>query len=320
MLISVRKLLRQGLSDIVAETAPKPEPEQPPAPERLVLTPALRVSPPQTKPRGAAATPRPAEEAPVNSQDDTTRDDIADHASHDDLVHDTVSDHAATTPEMLDSSRDYFATDRSRLEAIIGELEAAVTRQPDEWEPDGSEVEQTFSFDSMAGMSLLDYAEDAEIVEPATLEDTAEDDAGAQDAEPEPAAEDDTADASSDEATVQDQAEYEDAAVEEPAGLDGNEASPAAGDALDIEAEEAEAARYDELAEDPVHDAEIANLDENPDAYLGDVATLDEESLRGLIADVLRQELQGELGDRLSSNIRKLVRREIARFLDSRGS
>ncbi|NOE26477.1 hypothetical protein [Ruegeria sp. HKCCD6157] len=48
-----------------------------------------------------------------------------------------------------------------------------------------------------------------------------------------------------------------------------------------------------------------------------DVSTmdLDEETLRELIAEVVRQELQGAMGERITRNVRKMVRREIARAL-----
>lgn len=42
---------------------------------------------------------------------------------------------------------------------------------------------------------------------------------------------------------------------------------------------------------------------------------LDEESLRALVADIVREELQGALGERITRNVRKLVRREIQRAL-----
>ncbi|MEM1429025.1 MAG: hypothetical protein AAGG09_06175 [Pseudomonadota bacterium] len=50
-----------------------------------------------------------------------------------------------------------------------------------------------------------------------------------------------------------------------------------------------------------------------------DPAVLDEEALRALVADVVHGELQGALGERVSHNIRQLVRREIARALEDRG-
>ncbi|RBI87388.1 hypothetical protein DRV85_00155 [Rhodosalinus halophilus] len=42
---------------------------------------------------------------------------------------------------------------------------------------------------------------------------------------------------------------------------------------------------------------------------------LDEEMLRDMVAEIVRAELQGELGERITRNVRKLVRREIHRAL-----
>ncbi len=45
---------------------------------------------------------------------------------------------------------------------------------------------------------------------------------------------------------------------------------------------------------------------------------MDEDALRGLIAEVVREELQGVLGQRITRNVRKMVRREIYRALAER--
>ncbi|MDW3183811.1 hypothetical protein [Roseobacter sp.] len=50
----------------------------------------------------------------------------------------------------------------------------------------------------------------------------------------------------------------------------------------------------------------------------GDDQVLDEEALRELVADIVRSELQGPLGERITRNVRKLVRREIHRALAAR--
>ena len=42
---------------------------------------------------------------------------------------------------------------------------------------------------------------------------------------------------------------------------------------------------------------------------------MDEEALRDLVAEIVRAELQGALGERITRNVRKLVRREIHRAL-----
>lgn len=44
----------------------------------------------------------------------------------------------------------------------------------------------------------------------------------------------------------------------------------------------------------------------------------DEEALRDLVRDIIREELQGVLGERITRNVRKLVRSEINRILVSR--
>lgn len=43
---------------------------------------------------------------------------------------------------------------------------------------------------------------------------------------------------------------------------------------------------------------------------------LDEESLRAVINAIVREELQGELGERINRNLRKLVRQEIGQILE----
>ena len=44
---------------------------------------------------------------------------------------------------------------------------------------------------------------------------------------------------------------------------------------------------------------------------------LDEDALRDMVSEIVRQELQGPLGERITRNVRKLVRREIHRALAS---
>lgn len=46
---------------------------------------------------------------------------------------------------------------------------------------------------------------------------------------------------------------------------------------------------------------------------------VDDAMMRALIRDVLREELQGDMGERVTRNLRKLVRAEIARALTARG-
>ncbi len=51
--------------------------------------------------------------------------------------------------------------------------------------------------------------------------------------------------------------------------------------------------------------------------YGEEAATIDEDMLRDMVAEIVRQELQGALGERITRNVRKLVRREIHRVLMS---
>lgn len=56
-------------------------------------------------------------------------------------------------------------------------------------------------------------------------------------------------------------------------------------------------------------EGEIADTAHAPPA----AAALGEPALRALVAEIVREELRGELGARITGNIRKLVRREILR-------
>ena len=53
-------------------------------------------------------------------------------------------------------------------------------------------------------------------------------------------------------------------------------------------------------------------------APLFDDLTFDEQILRDLVRDLIREELQGALGERITRNVRKLVRAEIARAIATR--
>lgn len=57
-----------------------------------------------------------------------------------------------------------------------------------------------------------------------------------------------------------------------------------------------------------------------PKVDLGDMddAVIDEEMLRDLVAEIVREELTGAVGERITRNVRKLVRREIHRAMLSR--
>ncbi|MEO3476395.1 hypothetical protein AAFO90_01855 [Phaeobacter sp. CAU 1743] len=97
-------------------------------------------------------------------------------------------------------------------------------------------------------------------------------------------------------------------AREEVVSWPDSDISSGAGDDAEtaVEAETEDPARG--IAEEAITVETLGALTEE-DTYL------DEESLRELVAEIVREELQGALGERITRNVRKLVRREIHRAL-----
>ena len=71
----------------------------------------------------------------------------------------------------------------------------------------------------------------------------------------------------------------------------------------------AAASVMDEIPEPKPDNVDLADFDES---------VLDEDALRDLVAEIVREELTGELGERITRNVRKLVRREIHRAMLTR--
>lgn len=88
----------------------------------------------------------------------------------------------------------------------------------------------------------------------------------------------------------------------------------------EIEAEMAEMPP-DEVEVDPYSEAqaETAQTGAAMPPWFGEDALIDEDALRDMVGEIVRQELQGALGERITRNVRKLVRREIHRALMSQG-
>jgi len=55
-----------------------------------------------------------------------------------------------------------------------------------------------------------------------------------------------------------------------------------------------------------------------PVSALDDRTVTDEDALRDLVAELVREELRGQLGERITRSVRKLVRAEIQRALAAR--
>jgi hypothetical protein len=90
-------------------------------------------------------------------------------------------------------------------------------------------------------------------------------------------------------------------------------------DMLDDFAEVHPAAQTTQAAEDTRDDDAYQDVPEAAPvtgaAFSGDDQLMDEDALRDLVSEIVRQELQGALGERITRNVRKLVRREIHRAL-----
>lgn len=97
-------------------------------------------------------------------------------------------------------------------------------------------------------------------------------------------------------------------ALEMPEPVKTAEAETAVEPSAPVEPEPAEVPSH------PIHDTEFDKIDYTSEQE----KYLDEETLRELVSEMVRSELQGELGDRITRNVRKLVRREIHRALASR--
>ncbi|MGR3805841.1 hypothetical protein [Marinibacterium profundimaris] len=79
----------------------------------------------------------------------------------------------------------------------------------------------------------------------------------------------------------------------------------------EIPADRDEEAEAEAEAAAALREAQAANAD----IFGTQEAILDEDTLRELVTDIVREELQGALGERITRNVRKLVRREIHRAL-----
>lgn len=288
VLSSVKRLVSAGTK---AKSDPAPEQsEAPKHPEKFLLTPALRVGGPDDI---------------VESDDDVWTTEIAD------TVEDETTFVVAQDAEIIEE------TGRDSLEATIAELEAAVTAQSDEWEPDGSEVNTVPTWET-ASYPALDDIEDAVAVDAPVEENEGETSTGFGDpfvlVMPEPLV---------DEASEEEFAQLHTNpnyiplhAVPELNDEPDDDTSEETSDLSDTEEDQQDADVYgDELAPDtPL----VAAPDEDLDTYVfGEGTTITEEMLRQVVMDIVREELRGKMGERITHNVRKMVRREIHRVVNS---
>lgn len=121
----------------------------------------------------------------------------------------------------------------------------------------------------------------------------------------------------------------EETATEEPVQADPAEDEPAEAQMLpevEVPADYTEDTDYDaapaEMTEDDVIPFQHSTAPSEARAVDDDLSDLSasltgDEALRDLISEIVRQELAGDLGERITRNVRKLVRREIRQMLAS---
>ncbi|MDP5367077.1 MAG: hypothetical protein NWT12_12385 [Paracoccaceae bacterium] len=297
VLSSIRRLVSEDAR--VRPVGLRAEPEvaevSEPSAGKLVLTPALRVSAPAD------------DEAQDEAQHEEQHEEQQDAPRHDDAVEADLS--------AVDEDRSEDTQAQDAMHDDLSDALADVDAHPAE-----AEVSQTGDESAMAWEDHLDDTRDTAPLRlsdalaadiPEALIDTA-DDAGDAVSEPEIMAF--QAGETHDEWTMSSVApEGEEAMIAE-----AEDAEDAGASADFVFASSRDAAEHDDAT---VHAAAYVASDDGEEAaasiFRDDDTILDEESLRELVAEIVRQELQGALGERITRNVRKLVRREIHRALTS---
>lgn len=275
-------------------------------PPRFVLTPALRVDEAPLVLDGADASSdgsAPSDEDQVPAADlligesSTAGSLVEARVSPDTLMADdavapdaTVSEVAGQDP--ITNVEDTASPGRSRLEATIAELEAAIIGVKDDWEPDGSEETPVVDWSNERADGLFTSARTHPI------------------------------EAGSDAVVMTSRsAKRDDLSKDTPPSRLSLAPEASAEPAQEVIAPElSREDADDDLADDLLRSeggSYDPDLDKDLAAYLERDEILDEETLRKLVIEIVRQELQGTLGERITRNVRKLVRREIYRILAS---
>lgn len=297
------------------------------AAEPLILSPDLAVHVPEIE-----AAVAPEADAP------TLETLIAEEVQAQALQAGKVDDNAAQGDwaEALDDTPDAEAARhvaRLTLEQRIAELEAAVGAQGFDWEPDGSEdLEAEMPREMPRGFTepgarvlhfrareaaplaeapARDYVSDA----PVSGQPSADDQARDMPANERVGDKDDAAMSQSEETNPVSETDRD--AIADAEVIEETPA-PQIGEAR--EAPEIETPEVEDLGATPevAHDPDPSLEEELALAGYADEDIMDEEALRDLVAQVIREELQGELGQRITANVRRLVRREVQRALTLR--
>lgn len=306
VLSSIRRLVSENSSSIRRE----PSDEQ--GPDKLVLTPAFRVDDAEQadapEPEAQADTFAEPQEPDVPAADGAETewrpeaDARAEHGS-DPLPDDAVVSIAPAVPDVQTEPESEPETEVARvlspLEQRIAELEAIVARSAADFEPDGSEDDapETFVFQHQVreqGDAPAVAAEEAEAEGGDFAAEVAEIDEEAEPDMPGLAA-----------VAVGGVVTEQDSEPEFAAELAPEFAAEPAPEELPRDPEPLAGASESDAWED------VADADDEDDSE----AFIDEEALREMVARMVREELQGTIGERITHNVRRMVRREIARAL-----
>lgn len=335
--------LRSAASEPAAVSEPEPErePKIDPAAGRLVLTPALRVAVSEEVPDGAPLDlgsvaqetwtesesietdyDEPLVLFPTPSEDSSEPDEEALAA----LIHDAVEAEAQPVEGGLEdgdyNGEEYWESEeQSSLDTLEqpqdNDVAVEETHDDANWDVDGSDTYSSFSEDDVEPtLEVADQHEEQQFFEPEVENDVATVSSG-----------DDIDDASvvplTEKIAALEAAVGEIAQDWEPDGDVENELASADVPAMawedDVELDAKGAPMLDVVedhASEVDDEAEVASeADPISSAFGVDDQLMDEEALRDLVSEIVRAELQGALGERITRNVRKLVRREIHRAL-----
>ena len=199
------------------------------------------------------------------------------------------------------------AASRATLEQTIADLEAAVSDTDAEWEPDGEAGHENSPSDTAPPASLWEDVVVRDAFKPAFKTPVQTDAPHASEAIG-AAAEQVAVDAAMDALAQEMDTHWEMHGTGAERPMEDVLGTPSSG-LPDADAE-ADAFEASVLKETMAAAGVSAGREDAVD-------TIDEEALRGLIVGIVREELQGALGERITRNVRKLVRREIYRALNS---
>ncbi|WP_226341187.1 hypothetical protein [Gemmobacter serpentinus] len=301
VLSSIRRLVSEDLRpshdprDAGPRPGPTPGPELPAS--RLLLTPALRVVPPL---------PADVDRPMVTPSDmpDTPRSEAA------------MSDPASPDPRAAEPMP-IEAAAAMPIETVVARVGAQVS---DDWDTEAeAEMSPVWSALPVWNTEIvevdLDRVEEAEVLQftspdAARLEEAWRDGAWAEGPQ-NSVAEPDASEALERESAFVDPAPYIE--VDEAGYPVEPEMGRSPGDLAEAAVLEELRGLEDELA------ASVAAASPKSDLFAPqDSDDFDEEALREVVRDMIREELQGALGERITRNVRKLVRAEINRALASR--